>query len=30
MGDEVLDQSGLGATFFGHGADREFFLDESH
>ena len=30
MGDEVLDQSGLGATFVGHGADGDFILDGSH
>ena len=30
MGDEVLDQSGLGAIFVGHGADGDFILDDSH
>ena len=30
MGDEVLDQPGLGAIFFGHGSDGEFILDDSH
>ena len=30
MDDEVLDQSGLGAIFIGHGADGDFILDYSH
>ena len=30
MGDEVLDQSGLGAIFVGHDADGDFILDDSH
>ena len=30
LGDEVLDLSGLGAIFIGHGADGDFILDDSH
>ena len=30
MGDEFLDQSGLGAIFVGHGMDEDFILDESY
>ena len=30
MGDKVLDQSGLGAIFFGHGVDGDFILDHIH
>ena len=30
IGDEVLDQSGLGAIFIGNGADGDFILDDSH
>ena len=30
LGDEVLDQSGLGAIFIGNGADGDFILDDSH
>ena len=30
LGDEVLDQSGMGAIFLGHGADGDFILDDSH
>ena len=28
MGDEVLDQSGLGAIFFGNGAHGDLILDD--
>ena len=28
VADEVLDQSGLGDIFIGHGADGDFILDE--
>ena len=30
MGDEVLGLSGLGAIFIGHGADGDFYSDDSH
>ena len=30
LGDEVLDQSGLGTIFFGNGADEYLILDNSH
>ena len=30
LGDEVLDQSGLGAIFLGHGADGDLILDNIH
>ena len=30
MGEEVLDQSVLGATSFGNGADGDFILDDSN
>ena len=30
IGDEVLAQSGLGATFAGHSEDGDFLLYESH
>ena len=30
MGDKVLDQSGLGAIFLGHGVDGDFILYDSH
>ena len=30
LGDEVLDMSGLGAIFIGHGADGYFIFDDSH
>ena len=30
MGDEVVDQLGLGSIFVGHGADEDFILDCKH
>ena len=30
MGDDVLDQSVLGAIFLGNGVDGYFILDDSH
>ena len=30
MGDEVIDQSGLGAIFVVHGVDGDSVLNESH
>ena len=30
LGDEVLDLSGLGSIFIGHGAHGDFILDDSH
>ena len=30
LGDKVLDLSGLGAIFFGQGADAYFILDDGH
>ena len=30
MGGEALDQLGLGAIFFGKGADGDFILNDRH
>ena len=30
LGDDILDLSGMGAIFIGHGTDGDFILDDSH